>query len=107
MRAIVLTKTGTGASSVAPLDTYRDPFNIGIGIVSPDAGTTYVLQHTFDNVLQDGVTPTWFDHASFTTPLSGNFNGNYAFPMAAVRINVVGGTGTVTATFIQAGMPGL
>ena len=106
MRPIVLSKTGTGASSVAAMDTYRNPFNVGIGVVSPDGSTTYSIQHTFDNVLNSSATPTWFDHVSTATPVSGNINLNYAFPATAIRINVTGGTGTVTATIIQAGMPG-
>jgi hypothetical protein len=89
------------------MDHYRTPFNVGFGVVSPDGGTTYSVQHTFDDVLNSSVTPTWFDHTSYATPLSGNTNANYAFPVRAIRLNVAVGTGTVTATIIQAGMPGL
>jgi hypothetical protein len=105
MRPMVLTKTGTGASNIGVLDHYRSPFNVGVGVVV--SGTaTYTLQHTFDDILAEGVTPVWFDHVDLDG-LSANADGNYAFPVRAVRINVTAGSGTVTATVIQAGMPGL
>lgn len=105
MRPIVLTQTGTGASSnMAVLDHYQNPFHVGIGVVV--TGTvTYTIQHTFDDVLTSGVTPTWFNHPTLLSQ-TVSADGNYAFPVRAVRVNVSAGTGTATATVIQAGMPG-
>lgn len=104
MRSIVISKTGTGASSIAPLDTYRNPFNMGMGIVV--SGTVnYTIQHTFDDVFNSAVTPVWFNHPTLAS-LAANADGNYAFPVRAVRILVNSGSGTATATLIQAGMPG-
>lgn len=104
MRPLVIFKTGTGQSPVAPLDHYQNPFQVGIGVVV--TGTvTYTIQHTFDDVFDSAVTPTWFNHPTLLT-LSANADGNYAFPIRAIRINVTAGTGTATATLIQAGMPG-
>ena len=104
MRSIVISTTGTGSSSVAPLDTYRNPFNIGIGVVV--SGTVnYTIQHTFDDVFNSAVTPVWFSHPTLNA-LAVNADGNYAFPVSAVKILVNSGTGTAKATLIQAGMPG-
>lgn len=104
MRSIVLSKTGAGSSSVAPLDTYRNPFNIGIGVVV--SGTVnYTIQHTFDDIFNPAVTPVWFNHPTLVN-LVANADGNYAFPVKAIKVLVNSGAGTATATLIQAGMPG-
>lgn len=107
MRPIVLTRTGTGVTAVAPLDTYVSPFNIGMGVVV--SGTVnYTVQHTFDNVQAPGYSAAsgnWFNHPTMTG-LTGSQDGNYAFPVAAIRVNVASGTGVVTLTAIQAGLVG-
>lgn len=104
MQAIVISKTGTGSSSLAPLDTYRNPFNIGMGVVV--SGTVnYTIQHTFDDIFNPAVTPVWFSHPTLNG-LTANADGNYAFPVRAIKILVNSGAGTATATIVQAGMPG-
>lgn len=104
MRPIVISKTGAGSSSIAPLDTYRNPFNIGIGVVV--SGTVnYTIQHTFDDIFNSAVTPVWFSHPTLAS-LAVNADGNYAFPIRAIKILVNSGAGSATATIIQAGMPG-
>lgn len=104
MRPIVLTKTGTGSSGTAAMDHYRDPFNVGIGVVV--SGTVnYTIQHTFDDIFDPAVTPVWFSHPSLQS-LTGNADGNYAFPVRGIKVLVNSGAGTATATVIQAGMPG-
>lgn len=104
MRPIVITKTGTGSSAVASLDTYRNPFNVGIGVVV--SGTVnYTIQHTFDDIFNSAVTPVWFSHPTLAG-LTANADGNYAFPVRAIKILVNSGAGTATATIVQAGMPG-
>lgn len=104
MKPIVLTKTGTGTSNIAVLDHFQSPFNVGLG-VNISATATYDVQHTFDDVLDSNVTPVWFTHPTMAA-LTANGDGNYAFPVRGIRINVTASTGTVTATIIQAGMPG-
>ena len=104
MRSIVITKTGAGSSSVAPLDTYRNPFNVGLGIVV--SGTVnYTIQHTFDDIFNSAITPVWFSHPTLAS-LAVNADGNYAFPVRGIKILVNSGAGTATATIIQSGMPG-
>ena len=104
MRPIVISKTGVGSSSTAPLDTYENPFNVGIGVVV--SGTvTYSIQHTFDDIQNAAVTPVWFNHPTLNAQ-SANADGNYAFPVRAIKVLVTAGAGSATATIVQAGMPG-
>lgn len=107
MRPIVISKTGTGASSVAPMDHYMAVFNVSIGAVV--SGTVnYTIQHTFDDVFAENFnasTATWFNHEVLVSQTT-NQDGNYAFPVRGIRVNVNSGSGTVTVTIIQAGMPG-
>lgn len=105
MRPIVLTKTGTGSSGTAAMDHYRDPFNVGIGVVV--SGTVnYTIQHTYDDIFDPAVTPVWFDHATLASQ-TGNGQATYTYPVRGIKVLVNSGAGTVTATVIQAGMPGL
>jgi hypothetical protein len=104
MRPVVVSKTGTGSSSVVPLDHYQSPFNVGFGVVV--SGTVnYTVQHTFDDIFDASVTPVWFNHPTIAS-LAANADGNYAFPVRAVKVLVNSGSGTATMTVIQAGMPG-
>ena len=102
MRRIVLTKTGAGSSAVSPMNLNTSPFNVGIGVVV--SGTVnFSIQHTFDDVFDSAVTPVWFTHPSLTG-LTVNTDGNYAFPVSAIKVLVNSGSGTATATLIQAGI---
>jgi hypothetical protein len=105
MIPIVLAKTGAGASAnMAVTDTYQTPFNVGMGVVV--SGTVnYTIQHTFDDIFNGSVTPTWFNHPTLASQ-AASADGNYAFPVRAIRLFVNSGSGTATATIIQAGMPG-
>lgn len=100
MRPVILTQTGVGISPVCPMDREQAPFNAGIGCVV-NGTATYNIEHTFDDVQNAAVTPTWFQNTGITAQTT-NANGNYAFPIRAVRVNVTAGTGTVTATILQA-----
>jgi hypothetical protein len=104
MRPVVVSKTGTGSSSVVPLDHYQSPFNVGFGVVV-DGTVNYTVQHTFDDIFDASVTPVWFNHPTIAS-LAANADGNYAFPVRAVKVLVNSGSGTATMTVIQAGMPG-
>ena len=104
MRAIVITKTGTGSSATVPTNINTSPFNIGIGVVV--SGTvSYSIQHTFDDVFDATVTPTWFNHTSLAAQ-SASADGNYAFPVRGIKLLIISGAGTATATLLQAGIGG-
>jgi len=101
MRQQIATKTGTGSSNVIATDTYISPFNVGFGVVV--TGTVnYTVQHTFDNP-QTVASPTWFSHPTVAAATTSQ-DGNYAFPVAAIKVLVNSGAGTATMTLIQAGI---
>jgi hypothetical protein len=104
MRPVVVSKTGTGSSSTVPLDHYQSPFNVGFGVVV-EGTVDYTIQHTFDDIFNSAITPTWFSHPTVAA-LAANADGNYAFPVRAIKILMNSGSGTATLTAIQAGMPG-
>lgn len=102
MRRIVLAKTGAGSSATAPMNLNTSPFNVGIGVVV--SGTVnFTIQHTFDDLFDSSVTPVWFSHPTLVG-LTVNTDGNYAFPVAGIKVLVNSGSGTATATLIQAGI---
>ena len=105
MRPITVAKTGAGSTNPVPMNLFSTPFNVGIGVVV--SGTVnYTVQHTFDNIWAEGYNPssgTWFNHASLATQAS-NQDGNYAFPVTAIRLTVNSGAGTATMTVVQAGV---
>jgi hypothetical protein len=100
MRPITLTQTGVGTTKPEVMNWRGSPggFQIGFGCVV--TGTvTYTVEHCFDNLLA-GETPTWFPHTTVAAQ-TANKDGNYAFPIFALRINVTSGTGTVVGKFLQ------
>jgi len=99
MRPQVISITGTGTTAWIPLDYKQNPFNVGFGAVV--SGTvTYDIEHTFDDIFNTAVTPTAFKHETLVSQ-SANQDGNYAFPIRAVRINNTAGTGSTTLTLLQ------
>jgi hypothetical protein len=103
MRAQSISVGSATTSAWIPLDTNKCPFNIGFGVTIGSATLTYKVQHTFDNVQDSTVTPVAFDHPDVTGETT-NQDGNYAFPVRAIRLNVTAYTsGTAVLTLIQAG----
>jgi hypothetical protein len=102
MKPQVVTVSSQAASAWIPVDMYQTPFNIGFGVVlSGGASLTYTVEHTFDDVFDSTVTPTAFPHASVASETT-NQDGNYAFPVRAIRLNVSTYTsGTATLTILQ------
>lgn len=95
-------------------DTRVTPFSIGVGVTanSTSATTSWNIEHTFDyigNISSNFVgflssAATWFQHSTLSGQ-SSNGNGNYAFGVTAVRLNVTAGAsqGNITMTLVQAG----
>lgn len=101
MRQQVVSQTDTGSSAIIPMNLDSTPFNVGFGVTI--SGTpTYTVQHTFDNPWTT-TSPVWFDHPTVAGE-TANADGNYAFPVAAIKVAVTSGTGTATLTVIQAGI---
>ena len=127
MRQIVVSTTTTGVSNPIVLDTYIAPFQVSIS-VAMSQGSEVAIQHTYDNVLDASITPTWYPTVSSASDegfllqetgfailqetgdfiLTGdeNFSHYIDFPVAALRVNTFTNAGTVTTTVLQAGMPG-
>lgn len=99
MRPQVISITGSGTTAWIPLDYKQNPFNVGLGVVI-NGTVTYDIEHTFDDIFDTAVTPTAFKHSVLTAQTT-NKDGNYAFPVRAVRINNTAGTGTTTLTMLQ------
>lgn len=111
----VLTQNGTGTSAIWFPDWMQNPFNIGIQCVATST-VTFNVEHTLDNidVVQIGpfsgnanattaANATWLPNSGITAATT-NINGNYAFPVRAIRVNILSSTATgiVTVTFAQA-----
>ncbi len=116
----VITQNQTGGSAIWFPDWMQTPFNIGIQCVATGGTMQFSVQHTFDNIDvvnggsgQGGVSPTpnaiastgatWIDNPGITAA-TATINGNYAFPVRAIRVSIQSSTATsvVVATFIQA-----
>lgn len=105
MKAIVLTASGVAASAVAAMNLNATPFVIGFG-VAVTGTVTYTVQHTFDDVYALGFVPasaTWYNHST-VADATASADGNYAFPVRGIRVNITAGTGSVIATVLQAGI---
>lgn len=110
MRPIRVTVSSQTASAVIPMDIYIDPFNVSVGVaLSAGATLTYTVQHTFDDVFSptfNAATAVWYPNASLAAK-SASADGNYAFPVTAIRLNVTAYTsGSATMTLVQAGIAG-
>lgn len=102
MRPTSVTVGSATTSAWIPVDYRQENFGIGIGcVISGGSTLTYKVQHTFDDIFDPSVTPTAFDHSTITGKTT-NSDGNYAFPVRAVRLNVTAYTnGDVTMTLLQ------
>lgn len=105
MRRQDVTVSSATSSAPLPVDYRAQNFQIGIGaVVSAGGVLTYKVQHTFDDVYASGYNPAtgnWFDHSTLVAQTASK-DGNYAFPITAVRVTVTAFTsGSVTVTFLQ------
>jgi hypothetical protein len=110
MRPVVVSVGALGSSTVVPLDHYKQPFNVGVGVVlSAGATMTYTVEHTFSDPFDPAFVAssvTWFPNTGLSAKIASS-DGNYAYPVRAVRLTITSYTsGTATMTLIQAGMPG-
>jgi hypothetical protein len=107
MRAITVSQTGVGPTVPVPMDQYQSPFNVGFGVVV-SGSVTYTVQYSFDSpftATYDPANATWYGIPDLTNKNS-NQSGNIAYAVAALRLNVTAGTGTVTFTILQSGVQG-
>lgn len=99
MYPVKVTVIGTAISTPIIPDVFQNPFNIGIGVNIQSSAGTYSVQHTFDystvmSPTWNGTTAVWFDNSGISGTSNATTNGNYAFAVAAIRLNVTGATAT-------------
>ena len=100
-------------SAPVVLDHFRNPFNVSVAGEVIVGAANWTIQHTFDDLqlpdrARDVPSPAegsgeWFPHASLAGETTSG-DGNYAFPVEAVRLVVTAGTVKMTVT--QAGPRG-
>ena len=88
-------------------DTMVRPFNIGIGCTINSTGAVYTVEHSFDYTGSStfiSSNATWFPNSGITGKTTAQ-DGNYAYPVSAIRVqsSANSSNGTVTMTLIQAG----
>lgn len=100
MKPITVTVSSLAVSAWQPVDNKLTPFNVGLGVVSTGTAT-YTVEHTFDNIQDPDITPFAFQNEGLTAE-TANSDGNYSFPVRAIRLNVTAYTsGAVTLTILQ------
>jgi hypothetical protein len=98
MRPKTFTVTGVGTSPVIPLDWRSDNFQCSLQCEVSGAAT-YTVEHTLINPF--GPDPlVWLSNDVLKDKTTSD-DGNYAFPVRAIRLNVTVGTGTVKMTVVQ------
>lgn len=95
---------GNSHSGIYIPDRHVTPFNIGFGATIATTAH-FTVQHTFQDPLQvTAAGLTWFPH-EFVVQSSANIDGNYAFPVAGIRVEISAASeGGVSVTFIEAGI---
>jgi hypothetical protein len=115
MRPVRVTLSAVGVSTPIILDTYRNPFNVGIGVtVSGGSTLSFTAQVTYDDVFSNTFNPStaqWFAVSGLNAQ-GASANGLVSSPVTAIRLSVADPlpsgsfSGSATMTVIQAGMPG-
>jgi hypothetical protein len=109
-----LTNDSTTASTVTPwipLDPNIHPFAVSFAVILPSAVDTFAfsVQHTLHGILTSAnftADAVAFDHSTVSGK-SANIDGNYAFPIAGIRLISLSASGTTPkANFLvrQAGI---
>ena len=92
----------SGAQSWVPLDVYQTPFNVSFFINRTTGGgdSTCKVQHTPMSVIANSSVPASmiFTHED-ASAVTVSADGNYAFPVRAIRLNITQGSGTCTYDF--------
>ncbi len=115
MQPIRVQVLGSGISTPVLPDYFQNPFAIGVGVNIGTGSATYTVEHTFDqnivyNPLFNGIsallptgttgTAVWFANSGISGTSNITTNGNYAFPVAAIRLNVASTSTSTTSVFM-------
>ena len=105
MKLTTISKSGTGRSSPCAVDDFQPYFSVGIGAAITSGAATFNIEYSFDDPMADGYTvasATWYVATGFSA-VSASTGGSFTVPCKAICINITSGTGTVTASVVQAG----
>lgn len=97
-----LSKTGVGRSSVAAVDNFTNPFNVGLG-ATVTGTATFNIEYSFADPMDNGYNPAtvaWFVAPGFSAATAST-GGSLTIPCKAVCINITSGAGTVGLEIIQ------
>ena len=99
--AVEVGTSTVGASRMRVMNLYQEPFNVSVG-VTVEGTVDYTVQHSFDDPFGPRNDMEWFDHVDLVGE-TGDADGNYAFPVPALRVLINSGTGAIRVRFIQGG----
>lgn len=99
--AVEVGTSTVGCSRMRVMNLYQEPFNVSLGF-TVDGTVNYTVEHSFDNPFGPRGDMSWFEHSTLAGE-SAAADGNYAFPVTALRVKINSGTGTVSARIIQGG----
>ena len=92
----------SGAQAWIPLDIHRKPFDTSFFINRTTGGgdSTCRVEHTHMNVLADSSVPAVavYRHED-ASAVAVSADGNYAYPVRAIRLNITHGSGAATYEF--------
>lgn len=110
MRVITLIYATTPAAgqvaSATPIPLNMNNANFGVGFVCVVTGTVnYSVEHTYDNLLNPAVAPTWLAHGtSNMTAATTTQESNFVIPVAGMRVIINSGTGNVKTVVTEQGI---
>lgn len=113
MQPWYVSQNATGSSAWRMLNPDVTPFNVGIGVIATQP-VTYSVQYTYDDPntgLVGAVYPnpngtaTAFNLSTLNA-VTGTLDSSITFPVMAIRINKLAGTGSAAMTVVQAGICG-
>lgn len=99
MTPMSFTQTGVGRSSILAVDSWLNPFYVGIA-VTVTGTVTFNIEFTMDEPADTPV--NWHVDPAFSAATASGV-ARLDIPCRAYSINVTAGTGTVSAQIIQSG----
>lgn len=98
-RRLKFSHNAVSSSNWYPVDSYSPLTSIAVEAVGT---VNYTIQHTLDDTVNSSATPLAFDHDTLAAQTTTQ-DGNYAFPISAIRVTINSGAGSVNVTVLQAG----
>lgn len=100
-RRMQATVSSQAASSTLPINYRAKNFGVSFSVNIGGGTMTYTVQHTLSDLQNGDSGAVWIDHSSIAGETT-NTDGNYAFPITGIRVNVTAYTsGTATLTVLQ------